>query len=134
MNNENRTIKFNKNDISLSNLLTEMQNNIYEYDNDVQFALSKKYIKNVIKKLKNVSISKNEKETTIAFLTNSKIEDTEYMVILVGDNKTDLYSVKQVETNDKQYQGLNRDYSKKTNNIITFTEEKEILKTNNIKR
>lgn len=134
MSNEYKTIKFDKNDISLSKLLTEMQNTIYEYNNDVQFVLSKKYVKKVIKNLKNVSINKNDKETTIAFLTNSKIEDTEYMVILVGDNKTDLYSVKQVETNDKQYQGLNRDYSKKTNNIVAFTEEKEILKTNNIKR
>ena len=42
---ENKIIKLESKDISLSKLLTEMQNNIYEHNDDVQFVLSEKCVK-----------------------------------------------------------------------------------------
>lgn len=131
---ENKIIKLESKDISLSKLLTEMQNNIYEHNDDVQFVLSEKCVKKIVKGLKNASVHKNSKETIIVFVANNKAADTEYMMILVGDNKTGLYKVKQAETNDKQYPALNRNYGTESRTTVTFVESRENLKNNNFKK
>lgn len=124
-------IEFKTDDLKLHKLLQFMQNTIYEHNDDVQFLISEKCIKKVIKGLKNVSVHENDKETVVVLVAANKAANTHHMMILVGNNKTGLYEVRQLETDDKQYQGLIRDYRKDTSTIVTIKESRELSKNNN---
>lgn len=124
-----KNMEFEKKDITFSNLLRNMTDTIYEYNNDVEILVSEKYIKRVLKGIRKVSIHKNKEETTIVLVTHNIPADTYYSMILVGDNKTKLYKFELTETNDKQYMAINRSLDKKFKNQVVFSETKELAKT-----
>lgn len=126
---EIKNTEFEKSKINLASFFRNIANCIYEYDNDVEFSLSKKYVKQLLKGLKHVSVHKNREETVILFIANNPATDTHYMTFLVGDNKTQIYKVKQIESNEKQYQGLSVSSKGDKTHKILFSEKDEIKET-----